>query len=720
MNRITGSTTISLNVDVLASGPWDARSIIPYFSGLTDNQTLPYPYVGMVVTVYNDSDVNNNGIYYCSNKGGNIEFADGSSIWEKVGSGEGTLTGGTIVNNRISGATVSGYTQYWGEVNAITAGTYSNGIISLSGSGSFLNTINGFNVLSGTGIDSSYNTTYNTKGILLDPVNQILQLQLNNGTFISANTAAFTSDNYVYSGSYNSSTGVVTFLPISGGSFTVGGWPTNLANYYTTGSTYSPSTGIITFNRTDTQPAYSATGFNYVTGFTIYSNNTLSGITNTGQTINGGIINAVTGGTLVGGTLYFSGTGTILSGITGFGTLQNAEYLTGATVYSNNTISGITNSGNSRNFGQVNAVTGGSFSNNILYLSGTGTILSGVSITGFSTNVGSSIYTGGTSTAGTGGTKNITGTLIESGQTTGVTFSLSGALSFTNSSLTKREVGGIGDGSNFFGTGKTLQEIIQQIFYPIDAPTITNIGKTLTNSGSLLSALQIVGTTGSVILNPTYASGTSVTILGTKRTGPVTSFVFSGYTQPLTPITAFTSNNTTAYTVNSSYSVVKGYNTWTCNINYGVGEQPVYDNGSPYYGANVNQFIQAGTVTPSNITIEGVYPVSATTTTGNLSFQQQTLVSMLSNTTLQITLPDENNASFKQSFILPQDLDNRFSKLELCNDTISNFQEVVTLDLFNRTTYGVINIGGDSVTYYRYTYKIPDLTGESLYKLTFS
>jgi hypothetical protein len=93
---------------------------------------------------------------------------------------------------------------------------------------------------------------------------------------------------------------------------------------------------------------------------------------------------------------------------------------------------------------------------------------------------------------------------------------------------------------------------------------------------------------------------------------------------------------------------------------------------------------------------------------------------MLSNTTLQITLPDENNASFKQSFILPQDLDNRFSKLELYNDTISNFQEVVTLDLFNKTTYGVINIGGDSVTYYRYTYKIPDLTGESLYKLTFS
>ena len=423
MDRITGSTTISLNVDVLASGPWDARSIIPYVGGLKDNQTLPYPYAGMVVTVYNDTE-ENNGIYYCVDRGGNVEFADGDSVWVKTGSGGGVtggtyvasagtinfsgttsattfpvsgfsyVTGATVTNNTISGYTnTSGSTPVFGGViNTITGGSYSDGTITLSGSGNFSNTIPGFNVLSGTGIDSSYNTTYNTKGILLDPVNQILQIQLNNGTFISANTAAFTSDNYVYSGGYNSSTGVVTFLPISGGSFEVSGWPTNLANYYTTASTYTQSTGIITFNRTDTQPAYSATGFNYITGFTIYNNNTLSGITNTGQTINGGTINAVTGGTLVGDTLYFSGTGTILSGITGFGTLPNIEYLTGGTVYSNNTISGITNSGNSRNFGQVNAVTGGTLVGDTLYFSGTGTILSG--ITGFGT--GSAVVTGGT------------------------------------------------------------------------------------------------------------------------------------------------------------------------------------------------------------------------------------------------------------------------------------------------------------------------------------
>jgi hypothetical protein len=353
-------------------------------------------------------------------------------------------------------------------------------------------------------------------------------------------------------------------------------------------------------------------------------------------------------------------------------------------------------------------------------LSGTGNILSGISITGFSTQFGGSVYTGGTSTAGTGGTTNITGTLIESGQTTGVTFSLSGALSFTNSNLTKREVGGIGNGSNFFSSGKTLQEIIQQIFYPVDAPTITNIGKTLTKGG-LINDLYIVGTTGSVVLNATYTSGTSVTTLGTKRTGPVSSFVFSGYTQPSPAVTGFTTNSTTAYTVNSNYTVVRGYNTWTCNINYSVGEQPVYDNGSPYYGQDVNQFIQAGTVTPSNVTIEGVYPVSATTTTGNLSiFTLQTLVSMITNTALTITLAAENSSSFRQSFILPSNLDSRFTSLGLLNSLTGNYDPVTTSALFDKTNYGTINIGGDSVTYYRYAYKIPDLTGESIYKLTFS
>jgi hypothetical protein len=745
MARLSGQTQLPTNVDVLFNAPFDARTWTETYAGLNDG-TIPQPYLGMLVSVYNDPDTTKNGVYFCTGLGGPGIVTTNLTTWEKLGSGVGTLTGGTVVNNRISGATNSGFTSYFGEVSAATGGTYSDGTITLSGSGSLSN-ITGLGVLSGTGVDSSYNTS----GIKIDATNQQISIKLNNGSILSAFTGSL-KDYYVTGGTYSAATGIVEFFNTSGGSFEVTGFPTGLSNYYTTGSTYDPNQGIITFNRTDLQPAYSATGFNYVTEFTISSANTISGYTNiSGASVAyGGVINAVTGGSYLNGTLLFSGSGNILSGVTITGLTDNYttgatynestgiimfnrtdlqpaysatgfNYVTGFTVSSANTISGYTNiSGATVAFGgTINAVTGGSFSNNTLYLSGTGNILSGVSITGFSTQVGGSVYTGGTSTAGTGGTTNITGTLIESGQTTGVTFSLSGALSFTNSNLTKREIGGIGNESNFFETGKTIQEIIQQIFYPVDGPTITNIGKSLTKAG-LTNDLYIVGTTGNVTLTGTYTSGTSVAGIYTKRTGPVTSFVFSGYTSPSPAVTAYTSLNTTAYTVSPNYVVVKGYNTWTCNINYGTGQQPVYDNGEPFYGANIGQFIEPGTVIPSNVRIEGVYPISATTTTGNISFQQQSLVSMLENTFLEITLPDENNSNYRQSFILPEDLDDRFDKLELYNDTISAFQEVITLNLFTKTPYGTITIGGDNITYYRYTYKIPDLTGESKYKLTFS
>jgi len=68
--------------------------------------------------------------------------------------------------------------------------------------------------------------------------------------------------NLIYSGSYNSNTGVVTFYPVSGDPFNVPGFLTGYTNTYTTGFTYNPDSGLIQFNRTDLQNAYS--------GFTAY------------------------------------------------------------------------------------------------------------------------------------------------------------------------------------------------------------------------------------------------------------------------------------------------------------------------------------------------------------------------------------------------------------------------------------------------------------------
>ena len=76
--------------------------------------------------------------------------------------------------------------------------------------------------------------------------------------------------NLVYSGTYNSNTGVVTFYPVSGNSFDVTGFLTGYTNTYTTGFTYNPNTGLIQFNRTDLQNAYSGFTSYYVSGTTNY------------------------------------------------------------------------------------------------------------------------------------------------------------------------------------------------------------------------------------------------------------------------------------------------------------------------------------------------------------------------------------------------------------------------------------------------------------------
>ena len=76
--------------------------------------------------------------------------------------------------------------------------------------------------------------------------------------------------NLVYSGSYNSSTGVITFYPVSGDPFTVSGFVTGITNYYTTGFTYTPETGLLSFNRSDLQNAYSGFTSYYVSGDTNY------------------------------------------------------------------------------------------------------------------------------------------------------------------------------------------------------------------------------------------------------------------------------------------------------------------------------------------------------------------------------------------------------------------------------------------------------------------
>ena len=197
---------------------------------------------------------------------------------------------------------------------------------------------------------------------------------------------------------------------------------------------YVGSTGLLTITKNDTTTLTAGT-FSYLTAATLSDANVLSVASNGGSPTTT-TINAVTGGTYSSGTLTLSGTGNFQSTITGFSTgtvtsitsgtgmnfsnittsgsvsidttkvpyysggfssgfarysgsswvFDNSTYLTSAltaTTLSAANVLSVTSSNGSPTTTTINAVTGGTYSNGTITLSGTGNFAA--SITGFST-----------------------------------------------------------------------------------------------------------------------------------------------------------------------------------------------------------------------------------------------------------------------------------------------------------------------------------------------
>jgi hypothetical protein len=103
---------------------------------------------------------------------------------------------------------------------------------------------------------------------------------------------------------------------------------------YTTGGTYNASSGILTFTRTDGN-SYTAGTFSYVTAVTESAN--VITVTSNGGSPSTYTIDAVTGGSYSNGTITLSGTGGVNgTQITGFSTST-------ATAFTGGTVSGATN-----------------------------------------------------------------------------------------------------------------------------------------------------------------------------------------------------------------------------------------------------------------------------------------------------------------------------------------------------------------------------------------
>ena len=310
---------------------------------------------------------------------------------------------------------------------------------------------------------------------------------------------------------------------------------------------------------------------------------------------------------------------------------------------------------------------------------------------------GNTYVTGGTTSADTGGTTNIDLDLTLNDTST-VNIDLSQALTFLNAAPVKKTVGGITLGDTIFSSGKTMQEIIQAIFYPAIAPTISYSSASLSEGSPFTASFIEIGFIDDLPLNATFTKGQSVVAgQSTRYMGNPIQYSYSGDSIPVTVVQTLT-GTTDSYTINN-YTVIQGTNTWRLSVNYSAAPiDPVYDDGTTYTDT---AFTNSGTKI-ANASFEGVYPIYAATATTTV-LTKQSLVSMISGNNLQYTIVAESNPG-EHTFAIPDAwLATRSLTAVQYFNTVSN-----SFDTANKITDWITTpitetIQGNLIAYTKYT-----------------
>jgi hypothetical protein len=326
---------------------------------------------------------------------------------------------------------------------------------------------------------------------------------------------------------------------------------------------------------------------------------------------------------------------------------------------------------------------------------------------------GGSTVTGGTTSAGTSGTTAITMTLSANNQTSGVTIDMSPAFTFENTDSVKRTVGGITDGSSPFTSGKTIHEIIQEIFYPADKPTITyNTVTSLTiNSPFSNNGLFEINQIGNFDLTSVVTRGQSIASPQTTKLMGLPNYYTFIPPQGYDEIDILTNSlNVTSDDING-YIVSQGYNEFEVSVDYDSGDIPVYDTGEEY---PVPAFTNAGTITKT-ARFEGVYPLFANTISITIN-TKQTLVSMIESDIVEIDFTVGENNSGRQYFEIPNAwiTGRPIVRIEQYS-TVTQW----TTDSYWSTSQVTNTIQGESVAYTKYTYNAQISVGKRLIRLVF-
>ena len=271
-------------------------------------------------------------------------------------------------------------------------------------------------------------------------------------------------------------------------------------------------------------------------------------------------------------------------------------------------------------------------------------------------------------------------------------------------------VGGITQDSSFFYTpGKSFQETMEAMFYPVQFPTLTNPSSSFSDNAASLQeigddiSIQFTSSFSRGSINPQYDASSAF------RSGPGNTVRYTG--TGLVDVGSYPSSPN-VQTVNP-YTVLIGTQTWTNYWEYDEGVQPYDSNGDPY-----DSPLPAGSTSTDSLSFEGVYPLFGTTV-NITTYTQQSLVSMLSGNNVVFGMVAESGGN-KQTFDIPDawtgaPTSRPLAGIETFNTVSSSWEyeggsasASLTFWTTSTTTH---SIQGNTINYTRYVYNGPDRSG---------
>lgn len=266
--------------------------------------------------------------------------------------------------------------------------------------------------------------------------------------------------------------------------------------------------------------------------------------------------------------------------------------------------------------------------------------------------------------------------------------------------VTTQKVGGYIKGDLLeAGTKSTdfLKKLLQELYYPtFIAPSVTfDTTPKIAKIGSVRRVpLTFTFNRGS-ILGKTQGATWDVNGFQNYRAGKVTEYKFikASNGEDATNLTGF-------YEV-ENYTIKQGYNRFSGVMQYANGSQPVDSSG-----ANYGTPLEGDTVALS-VTVEGVYPLFATTELINV-LAEQVLVSMITGNNVEFLLVAEGGGN-KQAFDIPNAwLANRpLSTVVFFNTFSSKWDEDNKLSTFATSSVSHA-VSGVDTPYTRFTNTAPD------------